>query len=65
MRGGHDNDPRFGTRMRGTGPHAELLRNRFRLACQRLSLNTAERKALNTALFQPPSLPGAQLNLGL
>src|SRR5215469_2143934 len=65
MRGGRDNDPRFGTRMRGTGPHAELLRNRFRLACQRLSLNKSERRPLNTALFQPPSLPGAQLNLGL
>jgi DNA repair photolyase len=65
MRGGRDNDPRFGTRMRGTGPHAELLRNRFRLACQRLSLNKSERLPLNTALFQPPSLPGAQLNLGL
>ena len=25
MRGGRDNDPRFGTRMRGTGPYAELL----------------------------------------
>jgi len=65
MRGGRDNDPRFGVRMRGTGPHAELLRNRFRLACQRLNLNVAERRALNTTLFQPPSLPGAQLNLGL
>jgi DNA repair photolyase len=65
MRGGRDNDPRFGVRMRGTGPHAELLRNRFRLACQRLSLNVSERQVLNTTLFQPPSLPGAQLNLGL
>lgn len=65
MRGGRDNDPRFGTRMRGTGPHAELLQNRFRLACRRLSLNSADRRPLNTALFQPPSLPGAQLNLGL
>ena len=65
MRGGRDNDPRFGTRMRGTGPHAELLRNRFRLACQRLSLNTSERRPLNTALFQPPVPCGAQLNLGL
>jgi DNA repair photolyase len=65
MRGGRDNDPRFGTRMRGTGPHAELLRNRFRLACQRLDLNTAGRRTLNTALFQPPALPGSQLNLGL
>ena len=34
MRGGRDNDPRFGTRMRGTGPFAELLRSRFRSPAQ-------------------------------
>jgi DNA repair photolyase len=65
MRGGRDNDPRFGTRMRGTGPYAELLRNRFRLACQRLSLNSARRAELTTALFHPPTPPGSQLRLGL
>jgi DNA repair photolyase len=65
MRGGRDNDPRFGTRMRGTGPYAELLRNRFRLACQRLSLNSARRAELTTALFRPPTPPGSQLRLGL
>jgi DNA repair photolyase len=39
MRGGRDNDPNFGSRMRGTGPIAELLRNRFKIACKRLNLN--------------------------
>ena len=34
MRGGRDNDPHFGTRMRGTGPVAELLRGRFKLSLQ-------------------------------
>ncbi len=64
LRGGRDNDPRFGTRMRGTGPFAELLRNRFRIACQRLNLNASRREPLSTALFRAPTLPGSQLGLG-
>ena len=65
MRGGRDNDPRFGSRMRGTGPYAQLLRNRFKLACQRLKLNSTTRGALDTTRFQPPGPAGAQLRLGL
>src|ERR1700719_2463746 len=65
MRGGRDNDPRFGSRMRGTGPYAVLLRNRFRIACQRLNLNAAARDTLNTGLFCPPAPAGSQLRLGL
>ncbi|MBS0581352.1 MAG: PA0069 family radical SAM protein [Proteobacteria bacterium] len=65
LRGGHDNDPRFGTRMRGTGPFAELLRSRFRLACQRLKLNATRRGPLSTVQFRPPTPPGSQLGLGL
>ncbi|HEY2808479.1 MAG TPA: PA0069 family radical SAM protein [Steroidobacteraceae bacterium] len=64
LRGGRDNDPRFGTRMRGTGPFAELLRNRFRIACRRLNLNASTRAPLSTALFRAPTLPGSQLGLG-
>ena len=65
MRGGRDNDPRFGTRMRGTGPIAELLRNRFKLACRRLNLESSARHTPDTALFRPPGHGGAQLQLGL
>ena len=65
MRGGRDNDPAFGTRMRGTGPYADLLRNRFHIACRRLGMNAAPRLVLNTTLFTPPVLAGAQLRLGL
>jgi DNA repair photolyase len=65
MRGGRDNDPRFGTRMRGTGPYAQLLSNRFRLACRRLKLNSEPRPPLDTTLFSPPGPAGAQLRLGL
>ena len=64
MRGGRENDPRFGSRMRGTGPFAELLRNRFRIACRRLNLNASTRGPLSTALFRPPTPPGSQLGLG-
>jgi DNA repair photolyase len=39
MRGGRDNDPRFGARMKGEGIFAELLAQRFAKACTRLGLN--------------------------
>ena len=64
LRGGRDNDPRFGTRMRGEGPFAELLRNRFRLAVQRAGLN-GRSQALSTSLFRPPRPETPQLDLGL
>ncbi len=64
MRGGRDNDPRFGSRMRGTGPVAELLRNRFRIACGRLKLNAGSREMpRNTHLFRPPVKVGSQFRL--
>ncbi|HOM15056.1 MAG TPA: radical SAM protein, partial [Rubrivivax sp.] len=52
-----DNDPRFGSRMRGQGVWAELLRQRFDTACARLGLNR-ERFELDLAAFEPP--PAAQ-----
>jgi DNA repair photolyase len=65
MRGGRDNDPRFGTRMRGTGPIAELLRSRFKIACKRLNLNSGSREIpQHTHLFQPPLRENSQLTLG-
>jgi DNA repair photolyase len=62
MRGGRLNDPRFGSRMRGAGVHADLLRRRFELACRRLGLDR-ERPALDTSRFRPPALRGAQRRL--
>jgi len=64
MRGGRENDARFGSRMRGTGACALLLRSRFRLACQRLGLNSTAREALDTTRFRPPGPAGAQMQLG-
>ena len=39
MRGGKDNDPRFGTRMTGTGIWAQMIRQRFDKASARLGFN--------------------------
>lgn len=63
LRGGRDNDPNFGSRMRGTGPFADLVRRRFEVACRKVNLNTVRRVLLNTRLFQSPLPPGAQLGL--
>lgn len=64
MRGGRENDAGFGSRMRGTGPCAALLRSRFGLACRRLGLNAESRSALDTTRFRPPGGQAAQLQLG-
>jgi DNA repair photolyase len=61
LRGGRDNDPEFGSRMRGQGVWAELLRTRFKKACARHGLNRGERIALRTDLFRPPA--GEQMEL--
>jgi DNA repair photolyase len=65
MRGGQDNDPRFGTRMRGMGPFAQLLRQRFQLACARNGLARAAASPLPTNLFRAPVGDSGQLDLGL
>jgi DNA repair photolyase len=63
-RGGKDYDSEFGTRMRGTGPYAELLRTRFDLAKRKLGFAGAEeRHELDTSLFRPPLKSTPQLSL--
>jgi DNA repair photolyase len=54
MRGGRDNDSRFGQRMTGTGVWAQLLAQRLRAASQRLGLGQ-ERIALDLSQFRRPS----------
>ena len=62
MRGGKDYDARWFERQKGTGPYAELIAQRFRLALRRLGLN--ERKyRLRTDLFRRPVAMGGQLAL--
>jgi DNA repair photolyase len=62
MRGGRDNDPRFGERMRGTGNYAELIAKRFAIACKRFGLNghggARRMPELDCTRFVPPSPPG-------
>ncbi len=56
MRAGRLNDPQFGTRMRGTGLWADLLKQRFGVAARRAGLNR-QRLQLNSDLFIPPAAP--------
>jgi len=59
MRGGRDNDPEFGSRMRGTGQLADLLAQRFRKACARLGYNAGQRnRSLDTTQFRAPEQAG-------
>ncbi|WP_420145927.1 PA0069 family radical SAM protein [Sphingobium sp.] len=60
LRGGRDNDPDFGSRMRGQGIWADLIRTRFLKARKRAGLG-GERLTLRTDLFRPPE--GAQMRL--
>lgn len=59
-RGGATYDSRFGSRMRGEGPFADLLAQRFAGAIKRLGLNQREGFDLDCTRFAPP---GGQLSL--
>jgi len=54
MRGGRDNDPRFGSRMRGEGEFAELIRQRFHLATRKLGFGVGRDVPLDVSKFAPP-----------
>lgn len=54
MREGKDNDPDFGSRMRGTGLFADLLEKRYRMATSRLGLDNRN-IVLDTSRFRSPS----------
>jgi DNA repair photolyase len=62
MHGGADYDSSWGRRQRGSGEYATLLAQRFRLACQRLGLNSST-FAHDTSLFLPPCTSPQQLAL--
>jgi DNA repair photolyase len=62
LRGGRDNDPRFGSRMRGSGEFAWLIERRFNLAVKRLGLNR-ERAPLDRTRFRPPRANTQQAEL--
>jgi DNA repair photolyase len=60
-RGGRLNDPRFGSRMRGQGPYAELIGRRFHLAHRRLGFPGLPE--LDGSAFRPLKAHGRQLSL--
>jgi len=62
MRGGRDYDATFGLRMTGTGPVAQLIRQRFRRATSQLGFNDAPLR-VDTSQFRPPPAAGDQLSL--
>ena len=62
MHGGEDYTPEFGRRQKGSGPYAEQIALRFRLALKRLDMNT-RRQSLRADLFKPPVAKGGQMNL--
>jgi DNA repair photolyase len=63
LRGGRDNDPRFGHRMRGQGPWAALLKRRFEASCDRNGLGSHRTAPLTTARFRPPNRSPDQMDL--
>ena len=56
LHGGKEYDSAFGSRQRGSGPLADIIARRFRIALRRLGLN-APSLALDTAVFRPPPKP--------
>jgi len=65
MRDGNYYVSQFGTRMRGTGKHADLVAERFRLACKKngMAFGTAARSDLDTSRFTPPPRDARQMSL--
>jgi DNA repair photolyase len=60
MRGGKDYDSNFATRMKGSGPWATLIGQRFDKAVQRIGFNK-ERLTLDTTQFRRPAPQGQGL----
>jgi hypothetical protein len=62
LRGGRDNDPRFGTRHSGEGVFADLFAKRFELARRKNGFSD-NRLELDTSRFRPPAPTVPQLAL--
>ena len=62
MRGGKDYDAAWHQRMRGTGPYAQMIAQRFHVALRRLGLNRPG-KPLDLTKFRRPARVGDQLAL--
>ena len=62
-REGRENDPRFGSRMRGSGPYADLIARRFEVAARRCGLGGEDWPALDCTQFRGAPAPARQLQL--
>lgn len=67
-RGGNLYDSRWGTRGKGEGPYAEMIRDLFETTCHKLGLNAHEMRAGRDGeepptTFRRPVRPSAQLGL--
>lgn len=62
MRGGKEYDSTFGKRMRGEGEFADLLNQRFHLACKKFQLNVVASAELDTRSFKRPKADTGQLD---
>jgi DNA repair photolyase len=61
-RGGKDYDSRFGVRLSGSGAFADIIAQRFALACRRLDLKPRD-YSLDNSVFRVPARSGDQLGL--
>lgn len=61
--GGREYDSRFGHRMRGSGGYAQILADRFRIACRRAGIDRQRRLRLSTDSFRRPTRSGDQYDL--
>ncbi|WP_370401584.1 PA0069 family radical SAM protein [Sulfitobacter sp. JB4-11] len=62
MHGGKLYDATWHKRMRGEGPYAEMVAQRFKVAVKRLGLKTSA-APMRCDLFRAPQLPGQQMSL--
>lgn len=62
MRGGADYDSSFGSRMRGQGQYAQLLRQRFIMAIRKLGLSRLS-SDVDVSQFRVPGTPDTQATL--
>lgn len=61
LRGGKSYEAQFGRRMTGTGPYADLVRQRFAKRARQLGLNLHQAEPLRSDLFRRPA--GEQIGL--
>lgn len=61
LRGGRSYDSDFGRRMTGTGPYADLIRQRFSKKARQLGMNLHKPESLRSDLFRRPA--GEQMGL--